>query len=257
MYIFVCLFLYLFYDADAIPAIEANPLNDVSQEEKDQTDADALLKEIKVLERQKNDLYKEINKAIDESIAALTKSNDTDAVIGVKYIQDLKKQMKEYNDTEDTADVNFFLDPSNDTFINGTGNGITIALRRKMKVGRQKNSNILQGKKPAFLDENEKYLQDAQKELDRLLNKGMTGEKLKERLERREKIRVQLEEWIKTKDREREKIKQYRDQQKRSVILQELCPRTGYSGQKKKSKKGEHGCCRKCCKRSYLGCLKK
>lgn len=263
MYVLAFLWLSLFCGAFAIPAIETNPLNDVSQEEKNQTgaNADALLNEIKELERQKNDLYKEINKAIDESITALTKSNDTDAVTGVKYIQDLKKQMKEYNDTEDTADVYFSLGGTNDktAFIDEMGNGTSTNLRRKMKPLRNTTSSKIQvtAAQPNVLNVEDKYLVDAQKDLDKLLNKGLTGEKLKERLERREKIRTQLEEWIKTKNREREKIKEYRAQQKKNSGRAELCPRSGYSSNKSKRKKGEHGCCRKCCKRSYLGCLKK
>lgn len=270
MYIVVCLLLYMFNHAFAIPAVQTNPLNEVSQEARNQTDVDGdpLLKDIKDLERQKNDLYKEINKAIDESITALNKSTDTDAVIGVNYIKDLKKQMKEFNDTEDKADViyNKYEKSVNDTFLGTTNNqsiflyemenGTSIDPRRRMKHIERSKQGLRQMAKNY---DSEKFLKDAQKELDLLLNKGTTGEKLKERLERREKIRLQLQEWIKMKDLEKDKIRQYKDKQKNDfpAQIQELCPRSGYSKQKSKNKKGDHPCCRKCCKKSYLGCLKK
>lgn len=267
MYILVCLLLYIFSGTFAVPAIEKNLLNKVNLEARNQTDADgdSLLKEIKELERQKNYLYKEINKAIEESITALNKSNDTDAVTGVNYIKDLKKQIKEFNDTEDTGNViyneygkrvnNSFLSTTynKSIFLDEMENRTFLDQRRKM----HKNSRKIEVHPPKLLDENEKYIQDAQKELDKLLHHGLTGEKLKERLERREKIREQLVEWIKMKDLEREKIKQYKQQQKKTFGQLELCPRTGYSNQKGKSKKGDHPCCRKCCKKSYMGCLKK
>lgn len=259
MYILVCLLLYV-YDAFAVPAIEINVLKEINTEAKNQTndDGDDLLKEIKELEKQKNDLYTEINKAIDESITALNKSNDTDALTGINYIKDLKKQMKEFNDTEDTADViyNEHGKRINNLFLDVIVNSTLLDSRRKIKPKKDKKSKRSQQQRNVF-NVHEKYLIDAQKELDSLLHKGMTAEQLKDRLERREKIRQQLEEWIKMKDLEREKIKMYKLQQNKHYGHQETCPRTGYSKNKNKYKKGDHPCCRKCCKKSYLGCLKK
>lgn len=261
MYIFVCLVFYLFCDALAIPAIETKLLNEANEDAKNQTDADgdALFKEIKDLERQRNDLYKEINKAIDDSITALSESNDTDAITGVNYIKDLKKQMKEFNDTEDTADVIYSeYDKRVNTSILGTDKGILldqmkngdhIDPRRNMRTKHNEISKLIQ----ASSGPNANFLKAAQKQLDELLYKGLKGKKLKERLERREKIRAQLEEWITMKEREREKIKQYTNRQKTYV---EQCPRSGFTRQKSKNRQNRP-CCRKCCKRSYLGCLKK
>lgn len=266
MYIFVCLLLTIFFDALAIPVNKIEPLNEANEEEKNETDVDgdALLKEIKDLERQRNNLYEEINKAIDDSIMTLSKSNDTDAVTGVNYIKDLKKQIKELNDTEDTANVIYNI---HDKRINTSDlgadktifsykmeNGSFVYPRRNMRTKHNKKGTPIER---TSVDLGERYLSQAQKELERLLNKGLTGEKLKKRLERRERIKEQLEEWIMMKDRENKKIKEYREHKKKRVKYDELCPRNGYSKLKKKYKKGDHGCCRKCCKRSYLGCLKK
>lgn len=255
--------LCLLCDTFAKPAVETNPLNAENQEAKKKTDGDGdtLLKEIKDLETQKNDLYDEINKAIDESIIALNKSNDTDAVTGVNYIKDLKKQIKEisglenadaiYNEYDKRVNTSFLATNDKNIFLDKIENGDSENTRRKIKSSKKNKSER------GSNNEADRFLQDAQKELDRLLNKGLTGAKLKERLERREKIRHQLEEWIKMKDLERQKIKEYQEKLKKGAKQQEQCPRSGHSKSKKKSKRGDHGCCRKCCKRSYMGCLKK
>lgn len=246
----MCLLFNIFYNAFAIPAFTSKPLNEVGGKNQTDIDGDTLLKEMKELEKQKGDLYKEINKAMEESITALKKSNDTDADVGINYIQDLKKLIRELNNTEDTADVIYneyrkrenktLLDTSNNkgTFLDKITSGFSVDTRRKH-------------------DKKDKYLIDTEKELHKVLYENLPKKKLKQRLEAREKIRLQLEEWIAVKDREKAKIKAYKDLFKKKLKSKEMCPKWGFSHMKKKSKKGDFPCCRKCCKKSYLGCLKK
>lgn len=265
MFILVCLLFNLVNNTFTIPAKETNPSKEVH--EKNQTE-DALLKEIRELEKQKGDLYKEIDKAIEESIVALNKSNDRDANVGVNYIKDLKNQMKELNDTDDVADVIYSKDRGNLTFFNTTTNngllqviasGFSVNTRRKLKANMKKKSSG-QGdlrQMPTLADDDD-ILIDAEKELNQILYKDLSAIQLKERLATREKVRARLEEWIKMKDLEKAKIKAYHDRQKTKVkFVEELCPRTGYSNASKKTERGNHGCCRKCCKKSIMGCLKK
>lgn len=55
---------------------------------------------LKELEDNKQQMYQEISAAIDSSIDALNKTNDADAHEGIRYMQELKKYLAEFNATE-------------------------------------------------------------------------------------------------------------------------------------------------------------
>lgn len=74
------------------------PINSLKNQE------DMVIQKIKELEQQKNELFIEINKAIEESVAVLKNSNLTNAKQGVSYIENLKQQIKNVANTNDSRE---------------------------------------------------------------------------------------------------------------------------------------------------------
>lgn len=233
---------------------------------------------IKQLEHEKNELFKEINKAIDASVKSLQKSNDTDAVLGIKYMYELKEHLMKENEsvTDDYQKAINYSDLTN---------------RR----------NLIKGKK-------QKSKNDAFDFESILRPKKITEAKWREMMSNRDKMQKQLNEWITNREKEKERLKQY-NLYKNGLISSgkyEKCPRFGYKGKRKNqkifkdkkycknrntnsdfdeeymecnitkykndepedtfdrdiknaglkmSKKTNYPCCRKCCKKSYMGCL--
>ncbi|XP_050358197.1 uncharacterized protein LOC126778568 [Nymphalis io] len=221
-------------------------------------DADETDKKIQELEKEKNNLFKQINVAIEESVRSLQKSNETDALVGLKYMFELKEHLKKVNETvidENQNGVNF-------SDINN---------RRKLRHRMKKNDPF---------------------DFEAILKpKDMKAKEWKEIVFDRTKMQKQLNEWILKRQKEKKRLQQYRLYKKGllSTGRLEKCPRFGYQGKKKKAykdkkkirpsltkttakttdiydnikypnnkknaKKQKYPCCRKCCKKSYMGCL--
>lgn len=234
-------------------------------------------KSVRELEKEKNDLLKQINDAIDDSVKTLQKINDSDSLIGLKYMHDLKEHMKKVNETTmyiNDADVKDSSEPY-------------LENRRKIKKILEKKK--LQDKRtsPRDVFDFEALLKPPKK---------MKPWKWKEIMETRQKMQKRIDEWILERQREKALLEKKRLERKRLKLsgAYEKCPRFGYQGRKKKkksskdkldglseckicdsdkknktetteevparkkikeSKKHKYPCCRKCCKKSYLGCL--
>ncbi|XP_047541169.1 uncharacterized protein LOC125074034 [Vanessa atalanta] len=231
---------------------------------------------IQELEKEKNDLFKRINEAIEESIKSLQKSNETDALLGLKYMSDLKEHLKEANET--IVDVN-------ENRINVSD----VNSRRKLRHRMKKNDPF---------------------DFETILKpKKMKVKEWKEIVLDRTKMQNQLNEWILKRQKEKERLQEQKLYKKGLISSGkfEKCPRFGYQGMKKKvgkdkekikhckeiitgsdldeaykkcisltktpvtttdiydniklsdymknAKKNKYPCCRKCCKKSYMGCL--
>lgn len=62
---------------------------------------------IEALEREKENLFENINTAIDESVRLLNNDKDANAALGVTYMQKLKEQLKDINsDFKDKGVIN-------------------------------------------------------------------------------------------------------------------------------------------------------
>lgn len=64
------------------------------QEDSVKIHEDMIIKKIKELEQHKNELFRDIHKAMEESVVALKKSNVSNAERGVSYIENLKMEIK-------------------------------------------------------------------------------------------------------------------------------------------------------------------
>ncbi|CAG9573060.1 unnamed protein product [Danaus chrysippus] len=240
------------------------------------------MKKIAELELEKKDLYTQINSAIEDSIATLKKYNDTESLTGLKYIEELKNHLKELNYTENKNNDTLTKDQESD-------------LKNRRKFNLQELLGSLKKKK---VKENPFDFEQA------LTPKKVSEAELKKILQNRIKMQKKLDEWIKQRQKEKDRLAEYRLQKKRLLMsgIYEKCPRFGYSGNKKTSNKkpddtkkrkkckikitssgGEqdlneclknmqkaeeiksaktkisnkrkYPCCRKCCKKSYMGCL--
>ncbi|XP_061725356.1 uncharacterized protein LOC133531225 isoform X2 [Cydia pomonella] len=190
--------------------------------------------QIEILQEEKEDLYIKINKAIDEAIPELEKSNDTDAITGLENLKTLKKQIKEIHEGSDSYERN-----SSDVNTN---------FRRKISISidRQgKHDWNKQKKKNEFYEKLAKSKDKKYTSLPRVLN--------------RQKIAEQIQLWLLKQQEEKRKI---REMQVKLKIDFERCPDFGRGREKKKKTSNGKGvkshyfpCCRKCCKKSYLGCL--
>ncbi|CAG5027547.1 unnamed protein product [Parnassius apollo] len=227
---------------------------------------------IRALEIEKNKLHQQINAAIDDSVRTLQENNDTDAMAGINYLNILKSQIIELNSAEskgfnDTLIKTFDLSSSNGTEnrieFNDTVSDIDSRRSRKMK----------------------------HYELEKIFNpeimitaKGPPS-KAKINLENRLKIEKKLDEWILKRKLEKKRINEYRQKRKQKRKSNfEKCPNYGLNKVGKKSRrssntnetvvssdtkepdsldtarrlnrnKKKYPCCRKCCKKSYMGCL--
>lgn len=105
-----------------------------------------VLQQIAELQQQKDDLFREINKAMEESVAALKNSNVTNAQQGVSYIEDLKIQIKNIANTNDKKEHDRDVYPDNGnvtTAYNEKNSELADARRNSDKQYKQhKNSKI-------------------------------------------------------------------------------------------------------------------
>ncbi|KAJ2943225.1 hypothetical protein O0L34_g18938 [Tuta absoluta] len=194
--------------------------------------------EIKSLEKQKDELFQQINEAIDDSVKALGETNDTDSKLGIALITDLKKQLEELNGTATISDQ---LENQNDT-------------RRRGKKDSRKWLPFQRSQKDNQLFE------------DDLLMKSLYSQKHKDRLDNRVHMQMRVEEWLNKKAEEKLRLKHYYFNKTSNAAadkVNEKCPVYGVAKNGKRDKRGKKmrdkkfGCCRKCCKKSYMGCLKK
>lgn len=217
--------------------------------------------QIEDLEKQKGDLYIQINKAIDESVNALKLSNDSDSVLTLNHMRELKEQIKELNATEDSE-----RDAKFDEIENGTISEAENDNNVKLNETRRLIKN-------AIVSSRNKNIKLDLAEIVALLKKR--GDKInekpdEEKILQQAKIQKRIELWILEKQKEREKIKKYQlaKRIKGITVKSEKCPNFGIARGKsktkfrrkgdKKSKKGSkslYPCCRKCCKKSDMGCL--
>lgn len=92
-----------------------------------------VVRKIKELEQQKDGLFREINKAMEESVAALKNSNVTNAEQGVSYIEDLKMQINNIANANGNQNYDYDTDSDNGstTIANHDNNSIDADTRRK------------------------------------------------------------------------------------------------------------------------------
>lgn len=229
-------------------------------------------KTVEELEKEKKYLFKQINVAIDESVKSLQKANDSGSLVGLKYMQDLREHMKKVDETEiNDTDVNNLSAPNLDN-------------RRKIKEILDPKNWKSKTTTPKDIFDFEAILKPSKK---------IKTWQWKEIVETRQKMQKKLDEWLLERQREKDLLEKKKLQKKRLKIsgAYEKCPRFGFQGRKKKkdhsidkiklppckkcesdkkeknntsdikpkrkriSQKLQYPCCRKCCKKSYLGCL--
>ncbi|XP_063370394.1 uncharacterized protein LOC134658670 [Cydia amplana] len=191
---------------------------------------------IEILQKEKNDLYIKINKAIDEAISELEKSNDTDAITGHEHLKTLKNQIKEIHEASNSDDDKNSRDVNTD-------------FRRKIlfNIETKGEDDWLKNKKKRdFYDKLVKSRDKQYTSVPRVFN--------------RQKIAEQIQLWL---AKQQEEKKKKREMKLQLEINSERCPNFGRGSKRKKTNsKGDkavapryYPCCRKCCKKSYLGCL--
>ncbi|XP_072933760.1 uncharacterized protein [Epargyreus clarus] len=231
-------------------------------------------KEIEALEKEKSDLLKQIHAAIDDSVSLLQKGNTTQNVQGINYMLQLKQQMQKINETE-AQNKELMEEDSNSELENRRTMRHSKNKENVPKIERQINYNLKTTMSGAF---------DIKKVL---FGKKITEEKLKEMMESRLEMQKRLDEWLVQRELEKAKIREKYLANKRLLLsgLLEKCPRFGCrkrsrnyrrryhanlktssetdvfgkeSHKRKPKKRGRmrtYPCCRKCCKKSYMGCL--
>lgn len=210
---------------------------------------------IRELEREKGEIFLQINEAIEDTINSLVKCNDSDANSGIGYMKDLKTQVAQFNGTELKPASKENYNSTEDT--SGTNEYIISNLKelRKVKIGRRrapKNSRTgYERIKEAIL--NFGSLQYGAQ--------GIVSKKKQDRIANAIALQKTLDAWMEKREIEKRKIAAYKAQEARSraTIIIENCPDFGEA---KKSGQRSRGtlmdkwpCCRKCCKNSYMGCF--
>lgn len=104
-----------------------------------------VVQEIKELEQQKDELFIEINKAMEESVALLKNNNVPNAEQGVSYIEDLKKQIKNIANTNDSQEHyhGTYSDEGNFTRPYDEKIGVVADARRKSDKYHKRDKNIV------------------------------------------------------------------------------------------------------------------
>ncbi|XP_073965795.1 uncharacterized protein [Choristoneura fumiferana] len=202
--------------------------------------------QIDALEKEKDELLNKINQAIDESVKALERVNDSDSNDGRQYLMELRQQIKELDeaDSDESDEKNATSSENHINEVNATDE-----FRRFGKIKRNDPKS--------FLAERVR--------LKKRYKKGSAFMQTAQHL----KVEKDIRDWIAMKNEEKRKIREYRLKRKLEESHYEICPRFGERRKKKKRrkkrKKAKEGdlnvqnrympCCRKCCKKSYLGCL--
>ncbi|XP_059047760.1 uncharacterized protein LOC131843164 [Achroia grisella] len=199
-------------------------------------------KEIEALEKEKSDLLQKINRAIDDSVKILETNNDNELQLGANHLKELKTLIKILNETEDVLTTELTREDSYSEFYNQ----------------RNMNNSSTDGRKSLHkTKKNKKELPFDLLDMTNLFPKK--GNAKNNRTENILKIQSKLDQWILERKREKERIREHREK-KRKLYKFEKCPRFGLSNGKNTLKRGtsksrNYPCCRKCCKKSYMGCL--
>ncbi|RVE53916.1 hypothetical protein evm_001319 [Chilo suppressalis] len=232
-----------------------NVLNDVALSNNNTSKEE----QIKQLEKLKSELYSKISEAIEDGVKALEKTNDTDSLLTADNIKQLQKQIDTLNATFDVNEMMASEDPFKG-----------IVEIQDMENPKNNSSDIRRASEYGAIasSQNDKVQIDL-KDIIELLKKN-TASKLKHDILVKESkhdldVKKTADEWILARKKEKEKIRQYREQ--RLKYGTEKCPRFGnkikkkkITSRRKKKKKDRkkprtYPCCRKCCKKSYMGCL--
>lgn len=221
-------------------------------------------KQIQDLQKEKVVIYNQLNDAVEDTIKTLEKSNDSDAKQGIMFMQELLALVDKFNATELVlAQVcNNSKECNSRTTLSITANSSML-----IEDGRRQDHPARKTKdkyKPGGYD-HVKYgiMATGMFKNDDEINK-VRDEKVRNLLV----LQTKLDKWLKLREVEKQKIKQYRLRQvsQRLESVTEECPNFGETRKKKKKfgskSKGDESrklkkypCCRKCCKKSYLGCL--
>lgn len=217
------------------------------------TDADKK-QEIQELERQKDEIYVQINVAIDDTIQILEKNNDSYSREGIAYLQELKLQIADYNST-DFADYegennsSAYMNDLNQTSDLKTDNS-SIVFNNRRRGYSNKQRNGFEKVKKAIVSMSDFKVFDPNAE----------SEKKQERIANALMLQKQLDVWMEKRNAEQRVIAQYKSRLPIAIrnLIRENCPDYGVVEKISEwhNTTTKWPCCRKCCKNSYLGCLK-
>lgn len=203
---------------------------------------------IQKLEKEKTEIYNELNEAVEDTIKTLEKTNDSDARQGITLMKDLMALIGDFNDTKlaKSQPVCDGTECTNKTTVLNSRDSLIFSSDGRRS--HMQNHNSYDFVKSGIMKSG------IFKKTDEL-NKNK-DEKVQNMMVLEEK----LGQWLKMREAERKKIKQYRERhniEKNGMALNEECPNFGEMKGKKAGgeKSNKYPCCRKCCKKSYLGCL--
>ncbi|PZC71327.1 hypothetical protein B5X24_HaOG213608 [Helicoverpa armigera] len=225
---------------------------------------------IEQLEKERSAIYTQINAAIEDTIKTLEKSNDSDARDGINYMRDLLKQITEFNGTElvdaadlasnateDTSDLQELADLKTEDHEDlNSQNSTTVQAKSGRRKGRYKNTGYEHIKKNIL----------SFGRFQGMFGGGAGGvivsKKKQERMKNLIEVQAKLDAWMAAREKERERIRKYKAglaATQRVQIITENCPDFGEARARKGKGRGggdaKWPCCRKCCKKSYMGCL--
>jgi hypothetical protein len=234
------------------------------------------------LEKQKSELYKQINKEIDDSVTILRNINDTDSLLTMENMKDLKNQIKILNGTDkdgnvvdDKTEIGEFLEDlnydwkktRNSSDVRRSNLGAILSSKNKdIKLDLHEVAMLLKqrGKKVLNKEMQNQYNAVMQKKLESWMHqREIAKEKWLEEKRKRlrkfkfEKCPRQGSKRVKDKSRSRRRNEdeyEYDDSQDHRNRENGTTPCPEERKPKKKSRV-MYPCCRKCCKKSYLGCL--
>ncbi|XP_050555635.1 uncharacterized protein LOC126911625 [Spodoptera frugiperda] len=207
---------------------------------------------IEELEKLKDAIYAQINEAVNDTIKTLEQSNDTEAKQGIAYMNELQQLVKEFNGTELMTEADIICNSTDENAFNDIINSKNLSEAFDTISGRRKNRpsgyEHIKESLLKYKDFSKGWIGMSKKKQDRL--KNLLG------------LQSKLNDWMKQKEIEKERIRAYKARQaatSKVEVITENCPdfgeETGKKKSKKKGKKGRWPCCRKCCKKSYMGCL--
>lgn len=202
-------------------------------------------KKVQELEKEKSVIYNQLNEAVADTIQTLEKSNDSDAKQGITYMHELLALVDSFNGTE-----------LGQTACNGSKE-----CEKLLQTNLSKDGRRLAKPQSKMLNKGFDHIKHAIVKTGIFKTEDELAKIKEEKVKKMLKLQKKLDVWLQLREAEKQKIKMYKARQvtDRYDTVTEDCPRFGES--KKKKKKGDTGkkkkypCCRKCCKKSYMGCL--
>lgn len=207
---------------------------------------------IKELENKEKRVLKKIKIAIEDALTYLKLTNDSDAVEGSLYMGYLKEHIQNLQGTNNETGVTVVANSTtmNDMIELDTDN-ITQAFnssgRRKLSISYKHKDNAV---KETIVNLAKNKVSSKGKIINKLGDIEVPKKVLKQ-LKNKQEVEKKLAVWLAQKEKEQELIRKYKLKKQLKELNKEKCPDFGLE---KKSTK--YPCCRKCCKSSYLGCLK-